>query len=454
MKSSKRCFFRKVSLVALVAFESIQILFSGQAAASSENKGAKHFDWGARLRIRQEYLANVFDFSRQDLDDRNYIRVRPQIWASYEPKKNLKLFAMITNEHRHWFKSERGYEKEDFEINEFIFENLYIEAHKLWGSPFGFKIGRQNLFYGEGFVCWDGGPLDGSRTAYFNALVLEWALDKRRLEVHAISDPKRDEYLPVLNDADQQLIEWKETGAGLYYIDESHEKLKIESYYFLKHEKYDRIPASDCYVNTVGIRISRGAKKGFSFAAEEAIQFGYRGSQHELGYGANAWAKFSYTDTPVPIAAALGAIVLSGDDRRTYDLEGWNPVYARWPKWSELLIYTFVRENGAAYWTNLLSFWLGLEIPEYRNASLEWRLYPMWSFEPNISCTHSILDPEPICTGPESHDRGILSTLILKWRSKQNLSGHLLWEAFKPGDYYPSGDNTAHFLRWEVILSI
>ena len=87
-------------------------------------------------------------------------------------ERQWKLYTMLTNEHRHWFKSNKGLENKDFEIHELIFENLYLEGKKLGGSPFGFVVGRQNLFYGEGFICWDGGPLDGSRTAYFNALLV------------------------------------------------------------------------------------------------------------------------------------------------------------------------------------------------------------------------------------------------------------------------------------------
>ena len=32
--------------------------------------------------------------------------------------------------------------------------------------------------------------------------------------------------------------------------------------------------------------------------------------------------------------------------------ENWDPLFSRWPKWSELYIYTQFRETGVAYWTN------------------------------------------------------------------------------------------------------
>ena len=40
----------------------------------------------------------------------------------------------------------------------------------LSGVPLDFKIGRQDLFLGNGWLVGDGTPLDGSRTFYFDAI--------------------------------------------------------------------------------------------------------------------------------------------------------------------------------------------------------------------------------------------------------------------------------------------
>ncbi|MDD3642417.1 MAG: hypothetical protein PHQ19_03030, partial [Candidatus Krumholzibacteria bacterium] len=144
------------------------------------------FDWGFNLRVRQEYIENGFDLSSEAADDWSSIRVRSQLWGNFRPAENWRLHLMLNNEHRHWLKSNRGYEDGDFEIDEVIVESLYLQGRKIAGTPFGLTVGRQNLFYGEGLVCWDGGPLDGPRTAYFNAAVahIEWG--KRRFDLHAI----------------------------------------------------------------------------------------------------------------------------------------------------------------------------------------------------------------------------------------------------------------------------
>jgi hypothetical protein len=417
---------------------------SGDLAAEGKPRSA--FDWGYRLRLRQEYGANLSDFSNRLADDNNYIRVRSQIWGSWAPDAQWKLYAMLNNEHRHWYKSNKGLEHQEFEINELIFENLYIEGKSLGGSPFGFVVGRQNLFYGEGFICWDGGPLDGSRTAYFNALLLTAAFGKRRLDAHLISDPERDKYLPIINDQKQPLIEWDETGAGLYYTDESFEGRKLEAYYFYKNEndEDDEYPESD--IHTIGARASGKGFGRLTFAVEGAVQAGDRGAQKRLGYGGYLYGRYELPIDRVPAALGLGGFYLSGDDPGSTDrYEGWDPVYSRWPKWSDLYIYSFARERGAAYWENFASLWFGLEIKPLDRIALEERIYPMWAPEPPPSGASASI------FGAGSY-RGTLSIMKLSGTLNTYLSAYVLWEALLPGDYYFSGSDTAHFLRWEIMF--
>jgi hypothetical protein len=419
-------------------------LVSGDLLAEGEPPGA--FDWGYRLRLRQEYGANLSDFSNAVADDNNYIRVRSQLWGSWAPGAQWKLYAMLNNEHRHWYKSNKGLENQPFEIHELIFESLYVEGKNLGGSPFGFIAGRQNLLYGEGFICWDGGPLDGSRTGYFNALLLTSTFGKRRLDAHFISDPERDRYLPILNDQKQSLIEWDETGAGLYYTDESFEGRKLEAYYFYKNEK-DKdgaYPESD--IHTIGARASGKGFGRLAFAAEGAVQAGGRGAQKRLGYGGYLYGKYALPVDRPPIALGAGGFYLSGDDPGSADTyEGWNPVYSRWPKWGDLYIYSLAKERGAGFWENFASMWFGIEIKPLDRIALEERLYLMWAPEPPPAGASTSL------FGAGSY-RGTLSFVKLSGTLNKFLTAYILWEALLPGDYYFSGSDTAHFLRWELLF--
>ena len=420
---------------------------SARPAAAADGTRAA-FDWGARLRLRQEYLANVYDFSEAIEDDYNYLRVRPQLWGSWEPSDRWKLYAMIANEHRHWFKSNAGLEDKNFEIHELLVENLYVEGKKLGGTPFGFVLGRQNLFYGEGFVCWDGGPLDGSRTAYFNALLLTAAFEKRRFEIHFIADTERDQYLTPVNDQRQQLVETDETGAGVYFVDESMGSKKLEAYYFFKSERDDDGDYPESDIHTIGARASGEAAKNLSFAAEGAVQFGDRGSSDRIGYGGYVTLKQAFR----PFALGGGGIYLSGDEHSRDRYEGWNPLYSRWPKWSDLFIYTLKTEKGPAYWENIASLWLGSEYAPCGRAAFELQLRFLWAPEARWEdCADDCAEPPQILSDEFAY-RGTMSTVKLNWTANAHLAGHLVWEMLLPGDYYAGDGDAAHFLRWEMQL--
>jgi hypothetical protein len=428
------------------ALRVIALILCAAGALFAEDKPPSAFDGGIRLRLRQEYTANTSDFSNAVADDNNYLRVRSQLWGSWAPSAQWKLYAMLNNEHRHWYKSNKGLENKPFEIGELIFENLFVEGKNLGGTPFGFVAGRQNLFYGEGFICWDGGPLDGSRTAYFNAILLRASFGARRIEAHVISDPERDRYLPIVNDQKQPLIEWDETGAGLYYTDESFAGRTFEAYYFYKKEKDkdNAYPESD--IHTIGARASGKGFGRLSFAVEGAVQAGDRGAQNRLGYGGYLYGNYAVPIERMPVSLGTGAFYLSGDKRGTADrYEGWDPLYSRWPKWSELYIYSLARERGVAYWENFASLWFDVEIAPLRRVAIEERVYPMWAPEP----------PPPGASmslfGSGSY-RGTLSILKISGTLNTRLSAYALWEALVPGDYYASGSDTAHFLRWEILF--
>ena len=396
------------------------------------------FDWGYRLRLRQEYGANLSDFSNALADDNNYLRVRSQLWGSWAPAAQWKLYAMLNNEHRRWYKSNKGLEDRPFEIHELIFENLYIEGKNLGGTPFGFVAGRQNLFYGEGFICWDGGPLDGSRTAYFNALLLTASFGKRRLEAHFISDPEQDEYLPVFNDQDQPLIEWDETGAGLYYTDESFESRKLEAYYFYKNENdADNVyPESD--IHTIGARASGKGFERFTFAVEAAAQFGDRGAQDRLGYGGYLYGKYSLPVDRAPVSLVLGAFYLSGDSRERGFVRGMEPG-----------LFPLAEMERSLHLLPLEGARSGL-LGKHRLAAVRHRdqagqpRHVRGADLSDVGARAAPSGPRHIALRLGKLPRDAVDHEALR-RVETYLSAYVLWEALLPGDYYLPGKRYGSF---------
>ncbi len=418
----------------------VVMLVSVSARAAGAVGESTSFKWGFRERIRQEYLENAFDMDSDLADDRNHIRVRTQLWMSYSPIEELEFYVKINNEHRHYFKPDRDLDFDEL-IDEFILENLYVKVAHIGGSPVTAVIGRQNIIYGEGFLMMDGGPLDGSRTQYVNALKVTAEFEERTVEVHALSDPKRDQYLPVVNSQDKDLIEWDEAGGGIYYTERSLPDTKVEGYYFFKREKHEEaaIPAS--YIHTIGARLSGSPVEWLSYAAEGAYQTGKRVDEYDIG----AFGGYIHATAELPARFApkltLGVIYLSGDDPATDEYEGWNPLYSRWPKWSDLYIYTLATERGPAYWDNLSAPFAKLSLKPMERLELAGTIYMMGAPEETPRPGSDLFG-----TGSE---RGMLSIVKLNWSWTEYLSGHLLWERFDPGDYYFDGGDPAHFLRWE-----
>jgi hypothetical protein len=408
------------------------------------------FKWGFRERVRQAYLLNGFDFS-DDIDaDRSYIRVRTQLWGSWVPAEGWKVHAGLNNEHRHWFKSEKGLQDEDFEIDELVVENFYLSADRIGGSPFSIVAGRQDIAYGEGFLMMDGGPLDGSRTRYFDAVRVKAENGPRSIEVHFLADTYWDKHMPVINPLYKKLIEYDETGAGLYYIDESMEGKKLEGYYFYKNEKDedDLIPESD--IHTFGSRLTGKYGSHLDYVAELAYQAGDRGEAARRAFGGIASATWSFESRMDPSVKA-GFVYLSGDDPSTEDFEGWNPLYSRFPKWSDLYLYTLAAtERGAAYWENLIIYHLNLVIKPVSDITVETTFFLLMAPQGDLASAPGLLTPDPVFGHGDA--RGLLSKVKLSWRLKKYLSGHLLWERFDPGDYYFDGADTAHFLRCELMF--
>lgn len=436
---------RRSSLILALAAGLAAAAAAPFSAAQAQDEPA--FTWGFAERIRQEYLGNVYDLDAEAGDVTNYLRLRSQLQASWIPARGWKVGVVLNNEHRHWFKSTKGLEDEDFEIDEFIVENLYVSAEGIGGSPLGFVAGRQNIIYGEGFLFMDGGPLDGSRTGYFNAIRAKASFGKRSIEMHLLKNPEWDHYLPVVNCLYKPLIEYEETGAGLYYTDDSFEGRRIEAYYLFKNEKGERDPLPESDIHTIGARISGKFGERFVYAAELAVQAGDRGGEGRKAAGGYAHGTWSF---PVPLKPAVkgGLIYLSGDDPATSDYEGWNPLYSRWPKWSDLYIYTLgAHENGAAYWDNLMAPNLGVSIKPAGAITLEATVYFMTAPEDDPDSAPGVATPDPIFG--EGGYRGTLSNIKLTWSAKKYLFGHLQWERFVPGDYYFGGADAADFLRCE-----
>lgn len=400
--------------------------------------------FGFAYRFRFVSWDNAIHLDEDKSSESTFTRHRTNFTLNWNPRSNFELSLKLTNEFRYYFIPSDT----DFDLHEVFVDNLFFKWNKPFDLPLELSLGRQNMMLGEGFVVMDGHPLDGSRSIYFNALRADLKFtDKNELIFFYAYQPRKDTWLPILNDQEQPLIEQPEEGIGLYY----HNSSKKTDYdiYFIRKNIYSikSIPV-DSSINTVGARLKFPIINTFSLSAEGAVQSGSYGD-----YSRNAFGGYYHLDYisdfhfPGPSLITFGGIFLSGDNPITSKIEGWDPLFSRWPKWSEAYIYTLIPEyNGkVAYWSNLASIY----------AVLRFNVSPKINL--NVTYHHltapKVQETNMTFPGGTGKNRGDLFITRLNIRLSKKITGHVHLENFYPGNYYWAEADSYSWLRVELMYT-
>ena len=419
----------------------LAMLLVGTVAQAEDSEPAYRLEIGGEERVRTENWENLSDFD-DDLDDtRHQWRFRTRVWSNFHIGARHTFAIGLNNESRKLTTPDT-----EFSWDEVVFETLYFES-KI-ASATTIRVGRQNVARDDGWLVFEGGPLDGSRTGYFNALDATYEGESSKLQLLVVSDPSTDEYLPRLNDKDKRLIEWDELAAGLAYTNTGLAATEFQGYWYWKRESDDFRAESDPQrqpdrdLHTLGGRFERQLPHGWSLMVDVAGQMGSQDPDSDIrAWGSEASLEKTFAHATKPLLG-VSWVGLSGDDPGSADNEGWDPLFARWPKWSELYLYTLAGERGVAYWTNLAMGRLRFEIT------------PWTPLHVHASCSRLRAFEKP--TGQASlydtKTRGDLFELRADLRLNERWRGHVLGELFRPGGFYASHDD-AWFLRAEIIAS-
>jgi hypothetical protein len=395
-------------------------------------------------RIRQESSDNVASLNDSAADSSAYLRLRTSIIGQWLPNKKWEVNLRLTNENRYYLAPKSDPKlKKNYGINEVFFDQLNVKWKNPGDLPLTLTIGRQDIMLGEGFLIFDGGPLDGSRSAYFNGLRLDYTLkNKHTLTFFYVRQPRTDTLLPHLNDVKQPMLEQEEQGIGLYFSGQV-KKTALEAYLFRKDTfASDPLPAGALHI--AGARFSHPFCAKLSLTAEGAVQLGKLGEMQRMGLGGYFHLDYkSGWRFPLPLQFTLGSIYLSGDNPTSARYEGWDPAFSRWPKWSESFIYLQVKESRVANWSNFISI--------YGNLLFE----PLEKVKLNLAW-HHLLAPEK--TPPSAllsgagRGRGELLIVKITYDIGKNLAGHFIWESFKPGNFYFTAANSYSWIRFELFF--
>ncbi len=408
-------------------------------------------------RSRIVYWDNAISLSDTANAERAFTRHRTSAGVNIDTSPHLTFQVKLTNEFRlHSKPTQSGWEP-----NEIVFDQLYAKIVRPINLPLTLTIGRQNIILGEGFVILEGHPLDGSRTIYFNAIRMDFDISKSsKLTTFYSKQRELDRELPRINDRHQYLTEQPEDAFCLYFT-HTFKPFTLEHYYIYKKLNNGALTDNSSDISTTGIRTFIPLSKVISITSEFAHQWGTTIDSTlpiigvRRNHKRNAYAGYFYmTFKPriplegISLSIAPGMFYYSGDNPWTHGWTGWEPVFARWPKWSESYIYAQLNEQGVAYWTNIQSFFLKTKVGLPSNSTL-------------IVDYHHLRAPEKrkprfsssIITGT-SNKRGDLIITQIKMKYSDHWSGHFLWEWFIPDHFYQTGADRYNWIRFELMYTL
>lgn len=370
--------------------------------------------------MRLRYVVQDFENNYKNLNY-NTFRIKTAVGLKTDFSPNYSAYVKLMNENRPYIYNMPG-KSSDYSINEFIFENLYFDAKNLFGNILDIRIGRQNLYYGDGFLVWEGTPGDGSRSIYFNAAKFTVKTEPATIEIVAHQGTKYEQYLPVLNqnNPSSKLNNSDESSAMIFVKSNLSNKLYIEPFYIYKNENiayYENIHTLGSYV-----RYKNGpwTFKG-QFAGQMRDNLNETGTAYG-GYGFIEREKVFFNDI-----LSIGGYYLSGDDEATSADEGWNNLYGRGMFiWSDLMCFIYLPETGdVGYWSNLKMY------------QAQYKLHI--SKKTYVAATYALLYANQTVTGSifgTGKNRGSLALGEFCHQFNKNVRFLLYGEYFTAGDFY------------------
>ncbi|HEY5915437.1 MAG TPA: alginate export family protein [Verrucomicrobiae bacterium] len=425
--------------------------------------------WGADLRVRDEHFESLLTLNPNDaanLHEQDYVRFRARLWASVTPFEDLSLNARLSDEVREWLKP-AGYTpyrtRSGLDWRDGILDNLNVQWRNVLQQPAVLTVGRQDIFLGDGWLVGDGTPGDGSWTYFLDSARLTYDLKEQHTTldfIGIIQDAHDNGWLPTINDNQYlTLTEQNEKGAILWVANKSIKEANIDGYFMYKHDDLvtDISRSDNADIYTLGGRITGLVCDHWKYSAEGAYQFGEkqdtafptaasRLEYHDINaYGVNTKVTYLVKDR-LNNQISLSYEFLSGDDPNTKNDEMFDNLWGRWPRWSEIGLYSYASETRVGNEANLH------------------RVGPTWSIDPiknmNFSASYYALFAEHdvatrgaagAFTGTGNF-RGHFASAVLKYKFSKHVNAHL-WSEFEfPGDYY-SNRQTWYFLRPEIMIT-
>jgi hypothetical protein len=314
--------------------------------------------------------------------------------------------------------------------------------------PLTIVAGRQELKLGSGWLIADGTPVDGSRTAFFDAIRLTHTLDAPDTTLDFVwveNHADTAKWLKPINDRDEDLSEQDEQGAILYFAKKTAKDSGIDGYLIYTRDR--RRIASSGYegeIYTPAARKYGRLNECWQYSMELAPQFGHKNGKTLRAFAANNQLIYNYNDEKQN-KIYLGYEYLSGNDDKDKNFDrGW----ARIDTWSVLYQGGIDSIDGRSY----------------DNSNLH-RIYTNWETNPtgktNLRCGCNLLFADDNTSrggsgglSKSGNFRGQLLTAMFKYKPGKMIEHRFEGERFFPGDFYNNDKNDqAVFIRYGFYLT-
>jgi len=404
--------------------------------------------WGVDFRWRNEFYSNKKLERFAPGHEEYFQRYRTRLWFDLEPAERLTLRARWIWEPRHYFKPDG---RKPLERNEAIFDEFNIKWRAPGETPVTVTVGRQSLRLGE-WLIFEGTPLDGSRTRYFDAarLKIDWASRHTTLDlVYIDQGAQSGRWLPVVNSQHFLMAEDNSRAAVVYLVNKSLPGTQFDAYYMFKHDEPALPSGNHAQIHIFGGRAQYQPGRHWNLSGELTPEFGWKNGRTLEAQSFSSQISYLMRDS-LNNQFRVTYEYLSGDDPNTPVDEGFDPVWSRGtPRLSEVLSPIFATEarGRPTEWSN------------FQRLGAGWSFYPAsrWEFLIDYSALFANTNPMRGKAGfsGDGSFRGHLVIGRLNFGLTHKLSGHILGELFFPGNYYavPKG-GLATFIRTELTIQL
>jgi hypothetical protein len=428
--------------------------------------------WGGDLRVRNEYFNNALTLSATaPTHEQDLFRVRARLWSTATIAPDFSFSLRLAAEPRIWEKPAfaKQHPGTGTEWRYGIIDTFNLKWAHAFGLPLTITAGRQDVQFGDTLNWWlvgDGTPGDGSWAFFLDSVraSLEAPEIKTKFDLVCINQHARpDTWLPILGqEGTYSLTEQNERGVILYASNKSLPNTQVDGYFIYKKDDAVFAYSDNANIYTLGGKLSGSPSSHWRYSAEGAGQWGWKQDssvrtpvnvgalRRDLhAYGWNTKLSYLFKD-PRDNQVSLVGEFLSGDDPNTTGKdEMFDVLWGRWPRFSELYIYSYPMETSGkvAQLNNLLRLGTSWSLVPVKGTTFS-MTYNAW-FAPENVPTRTL---NSALFSRSGNFRGHFVQVVLRRQFSKHLSGHLLGEILWPGDYYSRRD-TLSYLRGELLVT-